>query len=376
MRILITNAFLNIYGGTQVVVRDLALELRRQGHEAMIYSPRLGEVAEELRRAGIAVSDSLADFTATPDVIHGQHYPTIEALLRFPQTPAVYVCHGSMRNFLDVMVYIPRIRRYVAVDEPCRRLLASIPGLPPERIQMELNAVDLERFKPRAALPARPRRALIFSNNTGASSYVRAVRKACRRAGVQVDVLGEGARNAVANPEAVLPQYDIVLAKARCALEAMAVGNAVVLCDMWGLGPMVSNENFDRLRPMNFGYTQLTNPIRPELIRAEIERYNPDDAAAVCARVRREAGLAETARRWVALYEEVITEHRQSPPERDEELRALADYWSEWNRNFADRLDWEDAQIRKVRAIPVVGGALVALARRILRKHFDADRVR
>ena len=35
--------------------------------------------------------------------------------------------------------------------------------------------------------------------------------------------------------------YDLVFAKARCALEAMAVGAAVVLCDTHGLGPMVTS---------------------------------------------------------------------------------------------------------------------------------------
>ena len=40
-------------------------------------------------------------------------------------------------------------------------------------------------------------------------------------------------------------RYDIVFAKARAAIEAMAVGAAVIVCDFDGVGPMVSTENVD-----------------------------------------------------------------------------------------------------------------------------------
>ena len=55
----------------------------------------------------------------------------------------------------------------------------------------------------------------------------------------------------------MLGQYDIVFAKARCALEALAVGNAVVLCDTVGVGPMVTTGEVDRLRRLNFGVRAL-----------------------------------------------------------------------------------------------------------------------
>ena len=52
----------------------------------------------------------------------------------------------------------------------------------------------------------------------------------------------------MAQPERVLGRYDIVFAKAKAAMEAMAVGAAVVLCDFGGVGPMVTWADFDRLR--------------------------------------------------------------------------------------------------------------------------------
>jgi len=373
LRILITNAYLDVYAGTQVVVRDLALELRRQGHEPVIYSPRFGPVAAELRDSGIQVTSQLSDVTATPDIIHGQHYPAIEALLRFPSTPAIHVCHTSLigKGYSEGLAYFPRILRYVAVDDLCRKRIASVPGIPSDRIKIAWNAVDLERYQQRASLPASPVRALVFSNNADNSTHVRAVRKACRQAGLQLDVIGLLSGNPTPDPGAVLGRYDIVFAKARCALEAMAVGNAVVLCDYMGLGTMVSAKNFDGLRPMNFGHGLLVKPLRPELIRAEIERYDPADAAAVCQRVRDDAGMAEATRRWVELYTAVIEEFRGINYSHGDELRAFADYFAQWN--YGRRVEWEEEQLRRLRSVPVIGRALTYFARRVLRKWFGVS---
>lgn len=94
MRVLITNARLENYAGTEVTVRDLALEMQRQGREPLVYSPVLGAVAKEIRNSGIEVTDQLSNLAKPPDIIHGHHHPqVIEALSRFPQVPAVFVCH-------------------------------------------------------------------------------------------------------------------------------------------------------------------------------------------------------------------------------------------------------------------------------------------
>jgi hypothetical protein len=365
LRILITNARLDAYAGTEVVVRDLALELSRQGHDPVVYSPRLGPVADEIRDSGIAVTDRLGSLTRVPDLIHGQHHQAMEALLQFPSVPAVYVCHGA-KGYGEAPFYFPRILRYVAVDNRCQKRIAGVPEIPPARIEVILNPVDLTRFQSRGPLPATARRALVFSNNAGPSTHLSSVRKACRQAGLELDVIGARSGNAVPNPETILPRYDIVFAKARCALEAMAAGNAVVLCDSMGLGPMVSTANFDQLRPMNFGAGVLVDPLRPDLIRMAMERYDPNDAATVSQRVRKEAGLVETTRRWVDLYSDVIEEFRHSERDVSQEFRALSVYFRDWN--YGRRIDWELEQIRRLWSVPFLGGSLHYLTRRIFNK--------
>jgi hypothetical protein len=366
LKILITNTRLDGFTGTEVVVRDLALELQRQGHTPMVYSPFLGAMAQVITGHGIEVASELNSFHCVPDVIHGHHHPqVVEALLHFPWLPAVFVCHSTTVE-LEEPFYFPRILRYVAVDNRCKALLENTHDIPAQRIEVALNAVDVRRFQPRAALPGRPQRALVFSNYADRYTHLPAVRRACRRIGLEFDVLGSRARTGLANPESVLPRYDLVFAKARCALEAMAVGSAVVLCDFAGAGPMVTSENFDYLRAMNFGAGVLVNPLQPECILTEIARYDAADAGRVSQRVRQEAGVEAATRRWIALYTDVVQEFRSSQPDREGELRALAAYLRKWN--YARGSDPARSVLKRIRRIPVVGYGLYRFARQILRR--------
>ena len=111
---------------------------------------QLGDVAHEIRNKTIPVIDNLEALAVPPDVIHAQHHlDTMTALLRFPGVPAVYFCHGWL-PWEEAPPRFPRILKYVAVDSLCRERLVFEHAIPEERVELLLNFVDLERFKPRA----------------------------------------------------------------------------------------------------------------------------------------------------------------------------------------------------------------------------------
>jgi len=365
LKILLTNSDLDLYAGTQVVVRDLSLELQRLGHQPMAWSRKLGDVARELLAHGVEVTDDLRRLSSAPDVIHGQHHPLVmDALLHFPNVPAVLVCHAA-KGFTEAPFYSPRIMRYVAVDNRCRARLEKHSQIPAHRIQVILNAVDLERFRPRGRLPARPLRAAVFSNNASRFTHLPAIRKLAKEMGLQLEVLGRRRGKTVPDPQNFLPRYDVVFAKARCALEALAVGNVVVLCDVAGAGPLVTTKNFDALRPMNFGAGVLVNPVSAGVLRAELERYDPVDAAQVSARVRSEAGLQAAARQWLDVYASAVEELARTEIHPSEENAATENYFQQWGRE--KRLEWAKAQFRRIKSIPLVGTGLHHLGRRAAR---------
>ena len=305
LRILITNVELGVPSGTTVYVRDLALELKRRGHEPLVYTLALGAIARELQDVGILVTRHLDRIRAHPDLIHGHHWlPTSRALRRFPSVPAIYLCHDHT-SFLSRPVFHPQVRRYFGVSRLCvARLIQD--GIQPEAAELIHNFVDVRRFAARDRLPPRAQRALLFSNYAHARTHLPAVAEACRRAGLELDVVGKSSGNGVACPESVLPHYDLVFAKAKAAMEAMASGAAVVLCDFGGVGPIVTSEDFERLRLLNFGFEALVDRLTPESVLRQIERYDPEDAARVCAKIRSTAGLESAVEHLLTIYAEVL----------------------------------------------------------------------
>ena len=315
MRVLITNFYMGNRSGTVLYVRDLALELKRRGHSAAVYTWQRGAVCAELEASGVQVIDTPRACRFSPDIIHAHHCPiTLDALRSFSTTPGIFVCHDHLPTWAwDRSPNHPRVRRYFGVSALCIDRL-RMEGAPADRTLLLPNFVDTTRFRPRPPLPPHPRRALVFSNYADARTHWPVVSEACRRAGLELDVIGERAGRSIIRPEEVLGQYDIVFAKAKAAIEAMAVGAAVVLCDYDGVGPMVTADGLDGLRPLNFGFEALREPLHPESLLRQIARYDVKDAAEVRDRIRATAGLDGAIDRLIGIYKEVIEEYATLPP--------------------------------------------------------------
>jgi glycosyltransferase involved in cell wall biosynthesis len=338
MRILITNSTLALRGGTEAYAFDLAQGLRRAGHEVAAYSNILGETAHDLRADGIAVTDDLAAAPWRPDVLHCHHnMEAMTALLQFPGTPAVFVAHGWTR-WLDAPVRHPRVLRYVAVDAPTRHALVERHRVEPERVTLLPNFVDLERFPPRGPLPPAPRRALVLSHYARADTHVPVVREACARRGLALDVRGYGVGRPVHRPERILGQYDLVFAKGRAALEAVVVGAAVVVCDAFGIGPMVTSGNAPALRTLEGAYWQWYAPLGVDALLREIDRYDPGDVAVLTGWARSVAGTDRAVPELVRLYEAARAELAGRGTDVVAETRAAAAYLRWLSRHVKEQL--------------------------------------
>jgi hypothetical protein len=364
LRILIANRRLSNRTGTEIVTRDLALALRSLGHDVVVYSPVVGQLAREIRLAGVPVCRDIRRVEVPPDVLHGNHPKALlDALVRFPRVPAVSVCHDATSE-RDEPVFHPRIFRYVGVDERCLQRLLTSTRIPRHLTGMHLNAVDLGRFRSRRRLPDRPARALVFSNYASSRTHLPAVRAACETASLSLDVIGQLAGRSSPRPEEALGQYDVVFAKARCALEAMAVGAAVVLCDAVGLGPMVTSADFDRVRRMNFGQGLLLQSVTPQAIEVELGRYDAADAELVSAKVRSEASLDRSVLVWCESYRSVADEARLTREDLPGEQAALTEVAGRVRREA--RLERAERCALWFSAMPLAERAVEGLARRLV----------
>ena len=377
LRILITNFMLENRTGTELYVVDLARGLQRAGHHPMVWSPRVGgEIAAMLRQAGIPLTDRLESAMATPDVLHCHHTDETRAVLsRFPDRPGIYVQHDAEAR-VDVPPDHPRLLRYLAVDEVCReRLLAR--GIASSDVGIVNNSVDLDRFCRRGPLPDRPRRALIFGNLASEAAHLPVIREACERQGIELDVVGSGARKVMSSPETELGGYDIVFAKARAALEALAVGCAVVVADVRGVAGMVTSDVLPTWRRDNLGRKLLTGSHDVTRICAELARYDPADAARCTDYVRENAGLDAMVASLVSEYETVLKQWEHAPAaDHRAELVAVAGSLGELGglRERERRVAKDAARLKREGA--ALQPQITALRQRVVALTTERDKLR
>src|SRR5260221_2700520 len=103
----------------------------------------------------------------------------------------------------------------------------------------------------------------------------------------------------------VLAEYVLGFAKARCAIESLAVVCAVIVCDAQGLAGMVTRNSLESMRQLNFGGRTLRLAVTTARIPTKIDRYEPADAAPVCDRICLSAGIDLSVDQYTAPYQQM-----------------------------------------------------------------------
>lgn len=263
LRVLITNNTLAGRGGSETYVLDLCKQLLVSGHHPVAYSASHGQTAEDIRRLGATVIDSLEDMAA-PDIIHGHHHlDTTYAMLSFPNTPCVYFCHGITPWEELPAARLSSIMRYVAISERVKYHLTNN-RVPEEKISIIPNFVDSSRFRPfsdfleyrssrKPEQAGGPKRALMFGNYN--NKFIDTITQACQQSGYTLDCIGLPWENNTSTPELVIPEYDVIFCYGKSALESLYSGCHVILSSINGIGATIDQSNFEALRKRNFGST-------------------------------------------------------------------------------------------------------------------------
>ncbi|MCL6522272.1 MAG: glycosyltransferase [Firmicutes bacterium] len=254
----------------------------------------------------------------------------------------------------------------IAVSEDVREHLLDRLGAPPDRLRVIPNGIDLERFPwseppgtagsaeggegpgaaaqaeaPATAAGGAPRPCVLHVSRlsefaeTALALAEAAPALAARHPGLRLRIAGSGSRLAEvrraaerANRRSGAPVVEVlgarrdipellagawvVVAVARAALEAMAVGRPVVLSGQGGYGGLLEPSSLPRFEPRNFTARGCGRPVEPALLEREIDRLLGD------ARLRRELGrfgrqvveerysLESVARRTEEVYREAL----------------------------------------------------------------------
>jgi len=339
LRILLANKELETWTGTIIVLRDFALKYAQRGHRPVVWAPRMGgTTVEEFERLGIEMVENLSDLDDAPDVIHGHHnISTALALAAFPGVPAIMFCHGL--SWFDLPVISRRLWRHVAISRVTTDQLKRH-GADPDRIVVLANAVDLSRFPLRdTPLPEKPAAAMAF---TKFREHVALVREVCTRRGMTFVAMGAGGEIGSWEPERELAEQHLVFGTGRCALEAACAGAAVVVGDARGLAGMVTRRNLRALRRANFGRMALIRPITAATISAEIDKYDPEDAAEVCRLLREDADLEKATDRMEEMFAEAL-EAGMPRAWTEDDRQWLSRFLENWLVPPSDREEWRSA---------------------------------
>lgn len=320
LRVLITNNTIAARAGTELVVLELAKALRRRGHKPVVYSLSHGEVSKELNEAGIPTIENLSLMKEPPDIIHGHHHiEAMCAMLHFNNTPAIYVCHGFL-PWQELPPIFTNIRKYVAVGNLTKERIVTSCGVDESSVKIIRNWVDLKKFTLKNEISIRPKKAVIFSSYVKPNSdYAKVIQSSCHKSGINtIDIVGYNSGNYVKNPEDTIKNYDLVFAVGRSALEAMSMGCAVIVSDVYGVSEMITPENFERLYG-EFGLPSLeVNNLNEDYLIKEIGKYDHLKIKQVSNLLRSKVCIDDAIDQYEELYYQTIdswnSEKKHSQP--------------------------------------------------------------
>ena len=348
MKILLTQRKLEGFGGTELITLELASAWKRHGHDVCVYCPRPGKVCDLLASNGVASYDEIEALPWRPDVIHGHHQlPVMVALTAFGDVPAIYACHG-VRPWVEQAPLHPRIHAYVATSDKMAAFLATKHDIPPERISVVPNYVDTQRFSRVGTRPKEgARKALLFGQKFQ-SDELAALEEACAANGLSLDKIGAAYGNLKTNPELMLPDYDVVFAVGRSAVEAMACGCAVIPVMPRLAGQLVTPYSFDAWAGQNFSPRFFTGAeqISTAWLAQQLDGWNPQEIETVTAKIRADFTLGAAVTRFEELHTRVLA-HPVEADDTDALVAHLQKLAVEVDENWERQQGLEQTQVRQ-----------------------------
>jgi hypothetical protein len=329
MDFVLANRILIHPGGTEVHLVTIGEQLQRLGHEVVLYAPELGPFADYARRRGLEVRGSLRELPERCDVVFAQDgIVAYELAERYPRALNVFRVCGDVYDFqlppqltgvLDLIVVLSeryeRLARATAVTAPIVRL--RVP-------------VDVSRLVPLGALRERVERAVLLGNYPARDDLVR---EAWGPAGVEVRRVGFTDQSY--DVAEAIADADVVVAKSRAALDAMACGRAVYVLDVFGGDGWVTPERYPALEADQFAGQATERVLDVASLAADLPGYSPGMGP-----VNRDLVLQHhDPRNHVLELVRAIGEHRsqerpRAPLRELSRLTALQWSWEETAREF------------------------------------------
>jgi len=292
MKVLITNLWLDGYGGSESWCYAVASELLKRGYIVDVYTPMCGRIYKEFEKLGVKFSDG-----GVYDLILENH-----CVLNKDKFigPVIHTCHGIIKEE-GPMTGVTN----VAVSKKAA-----------ERWNLDTiiqNGIDVNRFTCKTSLHTNIKKVLSLCKSDTANGILR---KICSDIGVEFECMYG---KEVFNVEDKINEADIVVGVGRSLLDAMACGRPVVSFDdrfyyktrMLGYGYITPDKyKYYDLDSFTASYTGKTlNKL--ELAKEIFEKYDPKDGEVNRQYIIDNLSIKKTVDEYLALYEKIKTHSKQ-----------------------------------------------------------------
>ena len=297
MKVVLAKQSLATLGGSETYAITVARELERLGHDVTLVADELGVAAAVAGGQGIRVV-RLDEAPSGCDAVIAQDLPMAVTLAaKYPDARRVFVVHADGWD-LALPPLIPGLADAVVACSD--RFAARARALPLDAPVIRLREpIDTDAFLFTATLPERPRRALIVSN------YLQGERRrmlvdAWENAGIECVQAGTPA-DVVVDLAPALASADIVVAKARAALEGMCAGRAVYIYDQYGGDGWVTPDSYPAFEADHFAGQATARPRTGADLVADLAEYSPEMGVANHELVRSHHGARHHVMELVAI---------------------------------------------------------------------------
>lgn len=260
-------------GGSQTYVLTVAEQLQRLGHGVTILVGETGPMSAFATDRGLTVTPDLGALSEPCDALVVQDSVLAYRLADlYPDTPQLFRAASDLYD-LQLPPALPGVvSDVVACSERVRRRVRHLALT--HRIHRLRQPIDTERFMPTSAPSARPRRALLLGNYLR-GRRLETIQTVLERRGIACQQVGKPGEVTCA-PEQAIWAADLVVAKGRAALEAMACGKPVLVYDQFGGDGWVTAERYEAMEADNFAGLSSPVVLTGQGLDEELAAYDPE----------------------------------------------------------------------------------------------------
>jgi hypothetical protein len=317
MNILLGTHHLEGRAGSELFTAELASAFQARGHAVSVFTFFKGPVAEEIQARGIPVFDPDDQGTISrlaPDIVQTNHIPCAHYLRHvIPDGVRAHAILGVFPHLetppLDGEAYSIGL---VVSEEVLDRVNRTSFG---KQVEIEILR---NWFNDKMVVPAVRRnhpqtvRVAVVSNHI-APELTAALAELQAAGRVDVDYFGVQRKSVVVDGD-LLTKYDLIVSIGRTVLLAAACGVPCVMADIYGSDGLLTADNLDLVRTVNFSGRLKRHPITATHLHEELSKLHSYDREQLRRRVTSEHSLNCCAERLLSRYETLLADQRRRQP--------------------------------------------------------------